>query len=58
LIILIKEVEMGRSLNKYKVYVDGTCFGSCFGWYDTRLFMRKLARKYKSARIYKEKCFY
>jgi hypothetical protein len=49
---------MGRSLNKYKVYVDGTCFGSCFGWYDTRLFMRKLARKYKSARIYKEKCFY
>ena len=49
---------MGKSLNRYKVYVDRTCFGSCFGWYDTSLFMRKLARKYKGARIYKEKCLY
>ena len=33
---------MGK--NRYKVYVNGTCFGSCFGWYDTR--------------VYKEKCIY
>lgn len=45
-------------MNKYKVYVNSTCFGSCFGWYDARLFMRKLERKYKGQRVWKEKVLY
>jgi len=44
--------------NKYKVYVDSTCFGSAFGWYQTRLFMRKLQRKYKNHRVWKEQVLY
>ena len=42
-------------MNRYRVYVGSTYFGSCYGWYNTRLFVRKLQRKYKGMRVWKEK---
>ena len=42
-------------MNRYKVYVNSTYFGSCLGWYKTRLFVNKLKRKYKNQRVRKEK---
>lgn len=42
-------------MTRYIIYVDSIRYASCYGWYDARLIMRKLSRKYKNSRVWKEK---
>lgn len=42
-------------MNKYRIYVDGVSYASCYGWYNARLVMNKLARRYPQATVKKEK---
>lgn len=41
--------------NCYIVYVNGIRFGRAYGWYEARLLMQRLKRKYPNQRVTKVK---